>query len=341
MSARRGFSHLRNRRRPLRARALLLAAALACTPSDEDAGAPRGIAADGVTIGYGLEGTRHVRTIVGFHDPESVLHDPEQDVYFVTNMMGFGSHHDATAAISRVDAQRLEAGARTFIQSGIGGVTLHAPKGMVLQGDTLWVTDIDVVRGFHRRTGAPLRTIDFAAQAPILLNDIALGPDGVLRVTDTGIRMVFEGNIHTGPSRIFEVQRSGAVRPVADSTDLRQPNGIVWDSTAARWVVVSFDPIDAAVVAAAPGDTAGRVLFRHRRLDGLVALGSRRYLVSSWADSSIHRVENGRSRQLVRDVPEPADIGYDARRRRLLIPLAMLGQLQIWQLPRDAVGAQQ
>jgi hypothetical protein len=35
-------------------------------------------------------------------------------------------------------------------------VTLHAPRGMSIVGDTLWVADADAVRGFDRRSGAPL-----------------------------------------------------------------------------------------------------------------------------------------------------------------------------------------
>src|SRR5256885_8154331 len=40
------------------------------------------------------------------------------------------------------------------IEGGRTGVTLHAPKGMALNGDTLWVADIDVVRAFNAKTGA-------------------------------------------------------------------------------------------------------------------------------------------------------------------------------------------
>jgi hypothetical protein len=35
-------------------------------------------------------------------------------------------------------------------------VTLDAPKGITLHGDTLRVTDIDVLRAFDRHTDAPL-----------------------------------------------------------------------------------------------------------------------------------------------------------------------------------------
>ena len=31
----------------------------------------------------------------------------------------------------------------------------NGPKGMALVGDTLWVADVDAVRAFNRKTGAP------------------------------------------------------------------------------------------------------------------------------------------------------------------------------------------
>ena len=46
-----------------------------------------------------------------------------------------------------------------FIVGGVNGVQLDAPKGMALQGDTLWVADITNVRGFNRKTGVPVASI--------------------------------------------------------------------------------------------------------------------------------------------------------------------------------------
>jgi hypothetical protein len=41
---------------------------------------------------------------------------------------------------------------------------------------------------------------------------------------------------------------------------------------------------------------------------------------------------NGRDKPIVRDVAVPADIGVDTKRNYLLIPLSMLGHVQIWSL---------
>lgn len=290
-------------------------------------------AADGVRIGYSTEGARHFRTVTGFNDPESVRYDPEQDVFFVSNVAGFGSLKDGNGYISRVAAAGA-APITTFVQGGANGVTLHAPKGMTIQGDTLWVTDIDVVRGFHRRSGAPVRTIDFTAHRPVQLNDIATGPGGTLRVTDTGIHMVYEGNIHVGTDRVFEIAADRTVDVVAQGLELRQPNGITWDSAGRRWVVVAFDRFAGDIYSLRMGtDTAKHMLHRGKgQLDGVEVLRNGAVLFSSWADSSIHVWRDGRDVRVIRQVPEPADIGVDTRRGRVAIPLAMLGRVQIWEL---------
>ena len=65
-------------------------------------------------------------------------------------------------------------------------MTLNAPKGMAIVGDTLWVADIDAVRGFNRKSGALVANI--AVPGAKFLNDVTAGPDG-LYITDTGIHI--------------------------------------------------------------------------------------------------------------------------------------------------------
>src|SRR2546430_11815559 len=47
----------------------------------------------------------------------------------------------------------------------------------------------------------------------------------------------------------------------------------------------------------------------------------RKILVSSWNDSTVSSYETGQEVKVVTGVPSPADIGYDAKRNRLLIPI--------------------
>src|SRR3989441_12055605 len=99
-----------------------------------------------------------VATVTGFLTPESVLYDSAQDVYFVSNINGSPTAKDNNGFISRVRPDGAVENLK-FIEGGHNGVTLHAPKGMALRGDTLWVADIDVVRAFDARTRSEERRV--------------------------------------------------------------------------------------------------------------------------------------------------------------------------------------
>src|SRR2546428_8641624 len=93
-----------------------------------------------------------VAQIDSLQAPESVLWDATQDVYFISNINGSPGAKDNNGFISRV---RPDSGVENlkFVEGGKNGVTLNAPKGLTLKGDTLWVTDIDAVRAFSATTG--------------------------------------------------------------------------------------------------------------------------------------------------------------------------------------------
>lgn len=325
----------------LAAGALSAGALAACARAPEPGPSAGGFAAtgaDGMATGKSASRARFVVNVVGFQGPESVKYDAEQDVFFISNMTGYGSQVDGNGYISRLSAADPHSAA-VFVQGGKNGAVLDAPKGMAIHGDTLWVADIHALRGFHRKTGAPLATVDFTPHGAVLLNDVAVGPDGTVLITDTGILMSPEGVIHTGPDRIFALGPGHAVTVAAEGPQLLRPNGIAWDARAKRWVVVAFDPFNGQVASMAPGDTARQVLRRGSgKIDGVEVLPSGGVLFSSWADSSIHLLEGGRDRRIIREVPEAADIGLDTRRNRVAIPLSSLDRVQLWSLDENEGG---
>lgn len=281
---------------------------------------------------------RMLTRIEGFGFPESVRYDPDQDVYFVSNMAGPGSLKDGNGYIARVFAGATDR-AEVFIQGGKNSVVLNAPKGMALRGDTLWVADIDVLRGFDRRTGAPLATIDLRPQRAVLLNDVAVGPDGALHVTDTGIAMTDKGVIYQGGDRIFRIAPDRTVSTIASGAGLGRPNGITWDPDGKRWIVVSFDPFRSEVYAIRPGDSVRTILARGPgKFDGVERLADGRLLVTCWADSSLHVIDGQHTQRVVRDLWQPADLGVDTRRGLIAIPLALQGRVEIWALSGRTAG---
>ena len=309
---------------------------LGCTADasarEEPANGTVATAADGVATGYSVSEARFIRNLIGFQGPESVRYDPSLDAFFVSNMTGFGSAQDRNGYIVRLSASNPDS-AVILAQGGVNGVVLDSPKGLAIHGDTLWAADISALRGFDKHTGAPLATIDFAPRGAVQLNDVAIGPDGTIHVTDTGIIMSDKGTIHPGPDRIWVVGPNQSISVAAEGTQLHRPNGITWDPVGKRWIVLSFDPFNGMVMVNPQGSAQPQIIRTGKgQLDGVEVLADGALLFTSWADSSIHLLANGRDRPIIRAVPVPADIGIDTKRNRLAIPLSVLGVVQLWSL---------
>ena len=284
--------------------------------------------------GEQASGARRVAIVPNLHGPESARYDAEQDVWFISNMVGYGSDHDGVGFIARArgdDPTQVQ----PFIVSGQNGVTLDAPKGLAIHGDTLWATDIDVLRGFDRHTGAPLMTIDFKPYGVVMLNDVCVGGDGAIYISDSGLQMTDKGVIYGSGSKIVRVGGAAhAVQIVSDSPGLDHPNGVAWDAAHARLLVASFDQFHGSVYAIRPGDTTRTTILRAPgRLDGLEVLPDGRIAYTSWVDSTVHVFDGTRDERMIRGEPEPADIGVDTRRKRIAVPVDGRWQVEIWQIP--------
>jgi sugar lactone lactonase YvrE len=314
----------------LTAIALAITGAAACARPAQDPNAvvkPKG-ASDAVPpLG------RQIAWLGDLHQPESVKYDAEKDVFYISNMVGFGSDKDANGYIVEVSAGNL-ANSRVLAENGKGGVVLDAPKGMTIHGDTLWICDIDIMRGIDRRTGTALATIDMRPYGAVMLNDVTIGGDGGMYITDTGILMTPKGVIHKGGDRVFAV-RAGKVSAIASGNILGRPNGITWDKERGTLVVVSFDPFQSEMYTLSPTGERRRLAAGTGKFDGIEPVGGGRFMVASWNDSSVRLLGNGANRRIANNVMQPADIGFDTRRSRLAIPVGPLNQMQLWQLPAD------
>ncbi|MGQ0714369.1 MAG: SMP-30/gluconolactonase/LRE family protein [Gemmatimonadaceae bacterium] len=270
-------------------------------------------------------------TISGeFKTPESVVFDEAGDVFFVSNINGSPGDKDNNGFISRVRGEGGEVDSLMFIAGGRSGVTLNAPKGLAITGDTLWVTDIDAVRAFDKNTGRPFAS--HTVQGAVFLNDIAAGPDGALYITDTGIRFTDSGMSHPGPDRIFKLTRDGQVSTALEFRPQIAPNGIAWDEEGQRFIVGSFAGND--IVEWKPGATKPtRIASGKGQFDGVERLADGRILVSSWTDSSIYMLDGSALVRVVSGVESPADIGIDTKRNRVAIPLFQANRIELWTIP--------
>lgn len=265
------------------------------------------------------DSTHRVASVTGFAGPEAVRYDPEQDVFFVSNFNGGGNERDANGFISRVSPEGDVLDLRFMV--GTDAHPLHAPRGMFITGDTLWAADADGLHGFDRHSGAHLAFVDFTGFAPGFLNDVTAGPDGALYVTDTGARRVY--------------RRAGArVEVVLEDTTLA-PNGITWDAASGRMLLAPWGG-DQLFRAWQPGTDSLGVAGTGTggNYDGIEVVAGR-VLVASQTDSSLHVLEDGTSRPVIRTPGRPADIGIDTQQMRVAVPYVALNRVDIWQLPRE------
>lgn len=287
--------------------------------ASEEASAP-----EAPTAGVVQDIADRVVVIDGMAGPEAVRYDPEQDVYFVSN---WSADEPNDGFVSRVGAAD---GVVETLRFAVGTeeVPLDDPRGMYLVGDTLWVADVAGVHGFDRTTGAHLAFHDFSAFEPGFLNDLAVGPDGRIHVTDTGA------------GRIYRIGEEGP-GVVAEDEALGPPNGIAWDAVGERFLLApwggvqtlrAWSPADGEVTEVA---VSGGAFF-----DGIEVVGER-VVVASQADSSLHVVRLRRvdaeelptTSILVRVPGEPADIAVDDRRGRVAVPYIALDRVDVWRLP--------
>lgn len=265
---------------------------------------------------------RLVQTVEGFEGPESVYFDASQDVWFVSSFTGSSGERDGNGTVSRVDGTSGEVTELAWARPS-DEHPFHSGRGMTLQGDTLWVADIDGVHGFHRVSGEQLAFVDLSALEPGFLNDVAASPDGTVWVTDTG------------GARIIQVRPEAGVA-VDISERIGPPNGILWDDAAdAFWVAPWETPDTLYLWDPATGDIRpGAMSGGATRVDGLASWGSSRILSGVQADSAIHVLDrDSRSGARWIELPgRPADIGFDPGRQRIAVPYVALNQVQIWSL---------
>lgn len=259
---------------------------------------------------------------VGFATPESVLHDTAADVYLVSNINGAPTDHDGNGFISRVSptGEVLEL---KWIDGEADGVTLSAPKGLAIAEGLLWVTDIDCVRMFDLETGAPSGEV--CIDGASFLNDLAPHPagDGVL-LTDSGLDATFAA---TGADALYHVS-TDAYAPIIAAPDFGAPNG------------VATTPDGGVLVVTFMGGQVFRVTGENERtellsvegaqFDGIEVLADGWILLSNWTSSCVHLLApDGVLSCAIPDVESPADIGFDAARGHVLIPLFNANEVRI------------
>lgn len=153
--------------------------------------------------------------ITNLASPQHMIVDEEGGAYFISNANGDPGSRDNRGFITRVNKEG-EVTDLHFIKGGVDAVTLHSPNGMAIVGDTLYVTDLDTVRGFDKQTGKPSVTVSFIHQDCRSLTDLAPDARGHLYVSDSDTNRIFR----------IDPARDHAISLVIQHEGLSHPHGI-------------------------------------------------------------------------------------------------------------------
>jgi hypothetical protein len=291
------------------------------TSSTTDTAAATTTTASGSTSGASASQPKEIDNL---QTPESVLFDAAQDVYFISNINGDPTAADNNGYIVKVNPDTLQA--EKFIEGGKNNVTLNGPKGLTILHDTLYVSDLDTVRMFDDKTGAPKGEVKIPGAT--FLNDLT--NDGkVVYVSDSGMKAGKGGSFDpTGTDAVWQISGTKATK-IASGTDLNRPNGL--EVVDGKVWVVTFGA--AELYAIENGKKANVAKLPKGSLDGLVHMSDGTFLVTSWESNSIFRgPQAGPFTEVITNVKSPADIGYDTKRHVLLVPHFMENKVTIHDL---------
>ncbi|SPH18659.1 hypothetical protein DEA8626_02199 [Defluviimonas aquaemixtae] len=263
----------------------------------------------GGTLAYAQEA---VWTLDGLETPESAYYDDARAVLYVSNIAGEPAAKDGNGYISRVspDGEMLEA-------QWVTG--LDAPKGLISDGATLYVSDIDRLVAIDIEAGEIAET--WPVEGAVFLNDTAIvGTTGVY-VSD----MIAE-RIH--------VLTDDGLAVLAEGEALQHPNGLnVFDDKLiiAAWGrdlqddfttkiaghLLTVDTETGAVANLGSGEPVGN-------LDGLEPDGKGGWLVSDWIAGGVYRILADGSHDLLLDLNMgSADLEYLPDRSLLIVPMML------------------
>lgn len=276
---------------------------------------------------------QRIAVVDGLSQPEALSFDESQNVYFVSNVNGSPGVKDGNGFISRISADGVMDSLH-FIQGGRDGVQLDAPMGSRVQGDTLWVLDVDKLRGFDTRSGKPYVTVDLSPLKALFLNDLAIDSTGEFYITDTGVLVAANGmDSHPGPDRILHVAHDRSISVAASTALLSSPDGIAWDQRAKRFILAPFagpSVQEWRIGDAGPKDIAqGKGMF-----DGAEVEHDGTILITSWNDSSVATLEGQKLVPRITKLGyQPADVSMDAAHSRVGIVSLVANKFELWEWP--------
>lgn len=219
------------------------------------------------------ESRQPVWRLDGLSDPESVALAADGRTLYVANVAGEGDARDGNGFISRISL-----GGKMLQRQWVTG--LDAPKGAIVAGGRLYVSDIDRLVEIDTATAKVVAR--HAAPGATFLNDVAVAPDGTVLVADSG----------TG--RIFAL-KAGAMTVWSADPELKSANGLLPEAdrllvTTMEGKLLSMDYRTrmAKVLATGLGQA-----------DGVARADGDNYLVGEWPGRLFYVTPDGKTKTML------------------------------------------
>jgi sugar lactone lactonase YvrE len=256
----------------------------------------------------------------GLMAPESVVYNPTSQILYVSNVNGDMVDKDGNGFISK-----LSLDGKVFETHWVTG--LNGPKGMVLHGGRLYVSDIDRLVAVQVKTGRIVGS--YLAPGAKFLNDVTVDGAGRIYVSD-----MLDNAIYRLDGNVFELWLKSAA--------LENPNGLTVEGDELRvaaWGVMtdgfatkvpghlkSVSIQSKAITSLGSGTPVGN-------LDGLEPDGRGNYLVTDWMAGGLYRIApTGEAEQLLDLNQGSADLEFIEAARIAIIPMMMDGTVRAYRI---------
>jgi len=231
-----------------------------------------------------------------FRVPESVFYNPDTQQIYVSNINGKPDVKDHNGFISKLDNDGK-------VVDLVWVKHLDAPKGMALEGDNLYVTDIHRLVKINVQSGRVIRK--YKADSARFLNDVVVDSAGDVYVTDSRLGAIFR--LQHGQ---FTLWKKSSLLTGANGLAIENGKLMVW----VQGYLLCIDPLIQSL---------NIQVTNKGGIDGLIPLGDRRYLVSDWA-GKIQIIQQGKAPVVLsnttRQKINAADLGYISDEKIILIP---------------------
>lgn len=263
-----------------------------------------------------LSDSSHATQVMGLQSPYSFLADPSGKSYFISNVNGEPEARDNNGFITKLDGAGKIVTLK-FIAGGDGSVELHAPKGMAIVDQILYVADLDTLRGFNKNTGKSLVTISLTGQrkGQIALTDVAENGQGLLYLSDQA------GNTIYG----IDAAHQHSISVLVHDERLAGPSSLAVHPKTGHIIVVSWNK--GRILDITPEGALTELVsngFFTSRFDNLSGVDFDRWgnmYVSDQTKGKIWRITPDKRFQVIAEyLLAPADIGIDRGNNLILVP---------------------